>query len=63
MIGLDEGDRRSLEKFYRGSDPPCQLDPEDNRFVLKGQYQMSMYVYAITVFFGKNKYTAKGHFI
>ena len=41
LIGLDEGDRRSLEKFYRGSDPPCQLDPEDNRFVLKGQYQMS----------------------
>ena len=36
ISGLDEGDRRALEKFYRGSDPPCQLDPEDNPFVLKG---------------------------
>ena len=35
-LGLDEGDRKVLEKHYRGYDPPCQLDPEDDRFVLKG---------------------------
>ena len=34
--GLDEGDCRALEKQYRGQDPPCQLDPEDGRFVMKG---------------------------
>ena len=35
--GLDEGDRKILEKHYRGNDPPCQMDQEDDRFVLKGQ--------------------------
>jgi len=25
-----------LEKQYKGYDPPCQVDPEDERFVLKG---------------------------
>ena len=35
-LGLDEGDRRAVEKHFRGNDPPCQLDPEDGRFVLKG---------------------------
>ena len=35
-VGLDDGDRRALEKKYRGADPPCQMDPEDGRFVLKG---------------------------
>ena len=33
---MDEGDCRALEKQYRGQDPPCQLDPEDGRFVMKG---------------------------
>jgi len=36
ISGLDEGDCRALEKQYRGQDPPCQLDPEDGRFVMKG---------------------------
>ncbi len=36
ILGLDDGDKRVLEKRYRGEDPPCQLDTEDERFVLKG---------------------------
>ena len=27
---------KALDTRYRGFDPPCQLDKEDNRFVLKG---------------------------
>ena len=34
--GLDEDDRRALDSRFRGFDPPCQVDPEDGRFVLKG---------------------------
>ena len=33
---MDEGDKRVLEKQFRGNDPPCQMDTEDDRFVLKG---------------------------
>ena len=36
ILGLDDGDRKSLDKHYKGNDPPCQMDPEDDRFVLKG---------------------------
>lgn len=36
VAGLDDGDRKSIERHYRGSDPPCMVDPEDDRFVLKG---------------------------
>ena len=34
--GLDDGDKRALEKHYKGNDPPCQVDPEDDRFIMKG---------------------------
>merc|ERR1711935_1019647 len=36
VSGLDEGDKRELEKHYKGNDPPCQIDPEDDRFIMKG---------------------------
>lgn len=25
-----------MEKHYKNNDPPCQVDPEDDRFVMKG---------------------------
>lgn len=36
FTGLDEGDKKVLQNHYKSNDPPCQVDPDDGRFVMKG---------------------------
>ena len=37
-LGLDAGDRLSIDAKFRSKDAtPCQYDKEDRRFVLKGK--------------------------
>lgn len=36
LPGLDEGDMKAIDKRYKHIDLPCQLDKDDQRFVLKG---------------------------
>ena len=55
---MDEDDRKVLEKHYRGYDPPCQLDPEDDRFVLRGPKFNPITV--INILSEKRGYSIKG---
>ncbi len=34
--GLDDGDMKAIDKTFKKTDDPCQIDKEDRRFVLKG---------------------------